>query len=153
MKEIITALMLWISTQTGWPIPDHPNITYIQNGKEFFLLSHDCDKKPDQKICLDYDGDESNILALYNHLTKTIYLNKDFWIASVKVQSILLHELVHHMQYYRDYKGYSMMCKGLIEKEAYDLQEEWLEKRGLTLEDTIQLGALFRHVITQCDVF
>ena len=153
MKEIITALMLWISNQTGWPIPDHPNITYIQNGKEFFLLSHDCDKKPDQKICIGYDGDESNILALYNHLTKTIYLNKEFWWASVRDQSILLHELVHHMQYSRDSEFYRKQCKGDIEKEAYDLQEIWLKERGRTLYDTIELGPLFRYILTRCDFF
>ena len=150
MKEVITALMLWISTQTGWPIPDHPNITYIENGKEFFLLSNDCDQKPDQKVCIDYD-DDSNILALYNHITKTIYLHKDFWLASIKDQSILLHELVHHMQYSMDYKKYKMMCRGDIEKESYDLQELWLQMRDTNLEETIQLGPLFRHVLTQCD--
>ena len=152
MVELMMSLMLWISTVTGWAIPEPPMVKYIDNGKEFFLLSNDCDVKPDQQVCIDYD-DNSNILGLYNHNTKTIYLNKDFWIASTKDQSILLHELVHHMQYSKDFKHYTMLCKGLIEKEAYDLQEKWLEERGLTLANTIEIGPLFRHVLTQCDIF
>ena len=152
MVELMMSLMLWISTATGWAIPEPSMVKYIDNGKEFFLLSNDCDVKPDQQVCIDYD-DNSNILGLYNHNTKTIYLNKDFWIASTKDQSILLHELVHHMQYSKDFKHYTMLCKGLIEKEAYDLQEKWLEERGLTLANTIEIGPLFRHVLTQCDFF
>ena len=152
MVELMMSLMVWISTATGWAIPEPPMVKYIDNGKEFFLLSNDCDVKPDQQVCIDYD-DNSNILGLYNHNTKTIYLSKDFWKASTKDQSILLHELVHHMQYSKDFNHYTMLCKGLIEKEAYDLQEKWLEERGLTLGDTIDIGPLFRHVLTQCDFF
>jgi hypothetical protein len=153
MVEIITSLMLWIAAATGWPIPDHPNITYIEDEHQFFMMSQECDTKPNQPICETYDGSATNILALYNHLTKTIYLNKEFWWASVRDQSILLHELVHHMQYSRDSEFYSNQCKGDIEKEAYDLQEKWLEKRGRTLYDTIELGPLFRHILTRCDFF
>ena len=88
----------------------------------------------------------------YNEI-KTIFLNKDFWWASVRDQSILLHELIHHMQYTKNWEQYRKKCKGHIEKEAYDLQEKWLEQRGLTLAKTIDLGPLMRHVLTQCDFF
>ena len=147
------SLMLWISTQTGWAVPEPPTITYIENGKEMFLMSHDCDGQPNQPICETYDGGETNILGLYHSLSGTIYLSKDFWWASTRDQSILLHELVHHMQYSRDYKYYKSLCKGDIEKEAYDLQEKWLAIRGLDLGKTIDLGPLMRHVLTQCDMF
>ena len=153
MIEIITALMLWISTATGWAIPEHPKITYIEDSNRFFILSHDCDSKPNQPICETYDGKTTNILALYNSSTSTVYLHKDFWWASVRDQSILLHELVHHMQYSHDFSQYSRLCKGDIEKEAYDIQEIWLKERGKTLRDTIELGPLMRHVLTQCDFF
>ena len=153
MIEIITSLMLWIAAATGWPIPDHPKITYIEDGYQFFRLSHECDAKPNQPVCDTYNGEDTNILGLYNHLTKTIYLNKEFWWASVRDQSILLHELVHHMQYSRDSEFYRKQCKGDLEKEAYDLQEIWLKERGRTLYDTIELGPLFRYILTRCDFF
>ena len=75
------SLMLWISTQTGWAVPEPPTITYIENGKQMFLMSHDCDGKPNQPVCETYDGGETNILGLYHSLTGTIYLSKDFWLS------------------------------------------------------------------------
>ena len=118
-----------------------------------FMMSHDCDSKPNQPICETYDGTETNILGLYHSLSGTIYLSKDFWWASTRDQSILLHELVHHMQYSRDYKYYKSLCKGDIEKEAYDIQEKWLKQKGKTLLETIELGPLMRHVLTRCEFF
>ena len=62
MTELIMTLMLWISTVTGWPVPEPPTITYVDNGQEMFLKSHDCDSKPNQPVCQNYDGTETNIL-------------------------------------------------------------------------------------------
>ena len=153
MTEVIMTLMLWISTTTGWAIPEPPTITYIESGQEMFMISNDCYNKPDQFICSTYNPETTKILGLYNNETRTVILNKDFWRASVKDQSILLHELIHHMQYSNNWDQYRKKCKGDIEKEAYDLQEKWLEQRGLTLGKTIDLGPLMRHVLTQCDIF
>ena len=151
MNETVLALMLWISAATGWAVPEPPNIKYTDSGQELFMLSNECDTKPSQPICQTYNPEMSDILGLYNNETKTIYLSKAFWPASTRDQSILLHELVHHMQYSRNYKFYRGLCKGLIEREAYDLQEKWLKKRGKTLLETIDLGPLMRHVLTQCE--
>ena len=152
MIELVMGLMIWISTQTGWPVPEPPEIVYIESSQEMFLLSNDCHNEPNQPICSTYNPDHSNILGLYNNEIKTIFLEKDFWWASVRDQSILLHELVHHMQYTKNWEHYRKKCKGDIEKEAYDLQEKWLAIRGLELGPTIDLGPLMRHVLTQCDL-
>ena len=152
MIELVMGLMIWISTQTGWPVPEPPEIVYIESSQEMFLLSNDCHNKPNQPICSTYNPEHSNILGLYNNEIKTIFLEKDFWWASVRDQSILLHELVHHMQYTMNWGLYRKKCKGHIEKEAYDLQEKWLAIRGLELGPTIDLGPLMRHVLTQCDL-
>ena len=153
MVELVMSLMLWISTATGWAIPEPPNITYIEDGRKLFLMSYGCDTEPNQDICKAYTGENgATILALYNNETKTVFLNKDFWPTSTKDQSILLHELVHHMQYSRDYNLYRRKCQGEIEKEAYDLQEKWLANYGWTLQKTIDLGPLLRHILTNCDL-
>ena len=153
MIEIVMGLMIWISTQTGWAVPEPPQIVYIESGQEMFMLSNDCHNEPNQLICSTYNPEHSNILGLYNNEIKTIFLDKNFWWSSVRDQSILLHELVHHMQYTKDWENYRKKCKGDIEKEAYDLQEKWLAIRGLELGKTIELGPLLRHILTQCDFF
>ena len=46
LQELVLSLMLWISTTTGWAIPEPPTITYIESGQEMFMMSHDCNRKP-----------------------------------------------------------------------------------------------------------
>ena len=42
-------------------------------------------------------------------------------------------------------------CKGDLEKEAYTLQDDWLqEKYGVTVWDTIGINELFFILITSC---
>ena len=64
MIELVMSLMLWISTATGWPMSEPPTITYIDNGQEMFLKSHDCDSKPNQPVCQTYDGTQSDTVEL-----------------------------------------------------------------------------------------
>ena len=148
MTEIITALMLYISSITGWPIPPPPNIQYI-NSSQFSMIVNDCYKFPNTRVCKT-PGSSTNIVALYNNITKTIMLNKDFWWSSTKDQSILLHELVHHMQYNSDYIKYKNMCRGTIEKEAYEIQSKWLAKYKRELFEVMNMNDLHYLMITSC---
>ena len=145
--------MLYISIMTGWSIPEPPKIEYVENDRKMFMLLHECDKQPDLAICKNYDPKTSTqVLALYNYHIKTILLYKDFSLSSIKDQSILLHELVHHMQYSEKYIYYTMLCRGYTEKEALDIQEAWLLERNLTLEEAIEIGPLYRALLTMCDI-
>jgi len=150
MNELVTTLMIYIMSVTGWEIPPPPRITYVESKKEMFLLSNDCYANPDTHICTSYDASSYNVLALYNHETKTVILQKHFSINSIKDQSILLHELVHHFQYYWDAPKYKKMCSGHVERETYNIQSQWLEKKGHNIFDTIQINDLGLILITTC---
>ena len=151
MTELIMVLMLYISGITGWSVPEPPKIEYIESPHRMFIIANDCDIKPEKPICKTYDSEDSKVLGLYNNITETILLNKDFWPNGIRDQSILLHELVHHMQFSTDREHYTKLCRGLIEKEAFDIQEKWLVKRKTTLWDAVGIGPLYRYVITQCE--
>ena len=153
MLELIMSLMLWISTQTGWAVPEPPKIEYIESPHKMFIIANGCDIKPEEPICKTYNSEVSEVLGLYNNITGTILLNKDFWQNGTKDQSVLLHELVHHMQYSRDREHYTKLCRGSIEKEAFGLQKKWLAERKLNLLDIVGIGPLYLHVLTQCDMF
>ena len=118
MTELIMILMLYISGITGWPVPEPPKIEYIESSHRMFMLSSGCDIKPEKPICKTYDLGDSKVLGLYNNITGTVLLNEDFWAYGTRDQSILLHELVHHMQFSTDREHYTKLCTGLIEKEA-----------------------------------
>ena len=42
-------------------------------------------------------------------------------------------------------------CQGKIEKEAYDVQNKWLEPYGLDVHKALKIGPLFLFMATQCE--
>ncbi len=79
-----------------------------------------------------------------------VILNKDFDITTVHDKSVLFHELVHHLQYANDIDS-TVKCNGELEKEAYTLQDEWLQETyKFNVWDTIQINQLFFIMITSC---
>ena len=156
MKEIILAMMLWIHNATGYTIPEIPDIRYLST-MDIRAYAYGCDQVPipngNEDICEareNWDIDYRGPIALYDHIDKVVILNKDFDITTVHDQSVLFHELVHHLQYANDIDS-TVKCNGELEKEAYTLQDEWLhEKYGLNVWDTIQINQLFFMLITSC---
>tara|TARA_B100000424_G_scaffold57092_1_gene41149 strand:+ start:311 stop:799 length:489 start_codon:yes stop_codon:yes gene_type:complete len=158
MKELILAMMLWIHNATGWVVPEVPNVKFLES-MDLRAYAYGCNLNPipshNKDICdarefweLDTKGVP---LALYDHVDKIIILNKNFDITTVHDKSVLFHELVHHVQYHNGIDS-TVNCQAELEKEAYNLQDKWLqEKYGVTVWDTIKLNRLFFMVITNCD--
>tara|TARA_R110001592_G_scaffold38930_2_gene128199 strand:- start:552 stop:1067 length:516 start_codon:yes stop_codon:yes gene_type:complete len=156
MKEIIIAMMMWIHTTTGYSIPEIPHIKYLET-MDLRAYAYGCNQIPipngNEELCAarkDWDLDRTNPIALYDHIQKTIILNKKFDIQTIHDKSVLFHELVHHLQYENDIDS-TVECKGELEKEAYTLQDEWLkETYDVNVWDTIKINRLFFMIITSC---
>ena len=156
MNELIVSMMIWISSTTGWQIPDPPEILFLSI-VELKSYAYGCDLKPipkeNEDICAAkefWEYDSGAPLGLYDHIDKKIVLNKNFNIESVKDKSILFHELVHHLQYENELDK-TAPCRAKLEKEAYDLQNQWLkEKYNTNVFDTIEMNEMFYYVITEC---
>lgn len=63
--------------------------------------------------------------------------------------SMLVHELVHHLQ---EEAGLTYACPGLREREAYGAQQLWLESQGLQLvgNSSFQIDEMFLLLRTSC---
>ena len=158
--EIILAMMLWISSVTGYTIPELPQIIYLSS-VDIKKYAYGCDKAiipPENKdICdaqefwdLDDINNERAPIALYDNKQQHIILNEKFNIETVHDQSVLLHELIHHVQLHNGvYK--KVKCKNELEAEAYELHDKWLrEKYGVTLKNIIGINELFLIFVTTC---
>jgi len=158
--EIILAMMLWISNVTGYTIPNPPDIVYVDSsGIKSEAYGCDMEKVPEEfvDICnardlwfVD-DIEKKNVpLGLYNHEEKTIFVNLDFMKSEAHDRSVIFHELTHHMQYHNGVYD-KVQCFGELEKEAYDLQDKWLqEKYNVGIHETIGINDLFLMLITNC---
>ena len=143
--------MIWISAVTGFSVPEIPHIKSATFA-EMKHISYDCDNvvPATKKVCADTSVGYKT-LALYIESSETIYISNDFWWPSKKDQSILLHELVHHMQFANNYQKTTESCKrSVLEAQAYSVQSEWLKTHGMSLEKDIGIGPLYLYIITTC---
>jgi hypothetical protein len=67
-------------------------------------------------------------VALYEDNSRTIYLREGWTGATAAEISVLVHEMVHHLQ---NLRGEKFECAQTREKPAYAAQIKWLEAAGL----------------------
>jgi hypothetical protein len=78
---------------------------------------------------------------------RTIYLPKT-WTGDTPVElSILVHEMVHHLQ---NLAGMTFACPGAREKLAYAAQKDWLALFGHDLFTEFETDAFTLLVRTEC---
>ena len=90
---------------------------------------------------------ERHVVAVYDTQSQTIYLPENWSGKSAADQSILVHEMVHHLQ---KLAGMSFECPAAREKVAYLAQETWLERFGLSLEREFELDMFTVVVSSAC---
>ena len=115
-SETVRSYIDWITQQTGWPAADVPpiKITSFAHLRELSGLSN--------------DAEWIRPAAFYSRSEHLIYLADNWNKDNLVDQSILVHELVHHLQL-EDHIQFA--CRGRLEAQAYELQIEWLRAQGV----------------------
>jgi uncharacterized protein DUF6647 len=72
------------------------------------------------------------IYGLYNFNEKTIYILETIDLNTEKGKAILLHELVHYIQYQTGMDK-TVNCINELEPEAYDIEETYLNHHGINI--------------------
>ena len=119
MNEVMLSLLMWIGANSSYDTQlNLPNIVITEEQNMCALYGiNNRQRCKDMKLRGFYDKRMS------------IYLRPDFELDNPHHQSQLLHELIHYVQLHnRDNKDY---CLGLLELEAYDLQDKWRNRLGL----------------------
>ena len=140
MDALMYALMAWASAQTGIaPADTLPSVIYAA---------------PEEMIEMQYPDSDGGaaasgfrVVALYHPDNAEIYLPIGFDAADPVDVSVLLHELVHHMQYEAEV---SYACRGEMERVAYETQGEYLSTVGIDLLEAMEMNGLFLHLVTSC---
>ncbi len=108
----VRGLMNWVEQKTGVRAPNHPAV--IASREKFALV-------------MKMNGVRyADARAIY--IPGMVILDNEAWAADEPKQvSLLLHELVHHVQLFAKRK---YPCAEAKEYEAYTLQNQWLEEQG-----------------------
>ena len=139
MESFALGLMVWISQVSGLPLPaDTPEIERVDPARIATLASGPGAADPET---------ESGYLALYHADSQTVLLRRDWDMRDLRDRSVLVHELVHHMQ---AAAGREYVCKGAMEREAYEVQSAWLEARGADFYEVMKMNGLFLYAVTRC---
>jgi hypothetical protein len=88
-----------------------------------------------------------DIVGVYNDQTRTIFLSNN-WAGSTPAElSVLVHEMVHHIQ---NEAGIKYECPAERERLAYEAQEKWLGLFGRSLQSEFGINGLALLVSTSC---
>jgi hypothetical protein len=90
---------------------------------------------------------QRTVVAIYDDATETIYLPENWNGASRADQSVLVHEMVHHLQ---NRARMTYGCAGARERPAYLAQKQWLEAHGLDLGQEFQVDMFTVVAMSVC---
>jgi hypothetical protein len=93
------------------------------------------------------DGIGEAVHSIYDDVGRTVYLPSDWSPARPAQVSMLVHEMVHHLQ---NAAGLTHDCAAAREKLAYRAQSRWLEMFGTSLEAEFGLDPMTILVRTNC---
>jgi hypothetical protein len=86
-------------------------------------------------------------VALYEDQSRTIFLREDWTGSSPAEISVLVHELVHHVQ---NLAGLKYGCGEEREKPAYAAQRKWLEFHGRNFFEEFETDLISLTIRTTC---
>lgn len=87
------------------------------------------------------------VMSLYSVEKKTIYLQPEWTGQTPAELSILVHEMVHHLQ---NLRHDAFACPQAEEKLPYDAQEKWLNMFGRTMMTDFGLDKFTISINTTC---
>ena len=153
MDALLTAIVIWISANYALPASlNHPRIERVASVEMAGLRYKGLLSALQRKTIALQDQESSfekrrDVVALYNDQTRTIYLS-DKWAGATPAElSVLVHEMVHHLQ---NEAGISYECPAEREKLAYEAQDKWLNLFGRNLEQEFEINGLALLVSTSC---
>jgi hypothetical protein len=117
MDTLIVALIAWIAAHSSLGAAQAPHIQFVP---KLAMTSVYQDAANERRFF--------SVEAFYLPATATIYLPKGWRTDDLRDRSMLLHELVHHMQAANHVK---VSCIGALERQAYGLQFKWLRENGI----------------------
>ena len=137
MNALMSAIVGWLSINFDLPASyDHPEIVFAPASQISELANAGAGTKSQRAI-----------VAVYNDVKRVIYLPQSWSDKSPADLSILVHEMVHHLQNISKIK-YS--CPGAREEPAYAAQGQWLQLFGHSLFDEFELDRMTLMVTVLC---
>lgn len=134
--ELLDMIAVWLASNFELPESfEHPALVLAS---------------PDDLARLRYggpDGDPEEVVAVYSDVEQTIYLGEDWDGRTPAGLSVVVHEMVHHLQ---DAAEMRFACPGEREALAYEAQERWLQLFGTSLAREFAIDPMTLMLRSSC---
>ncbi len=146
MHALLTVIISWLAINFDLPATDvQPEIFFVSPQEMTTLRA---ERAADGRSEVSVTG-IGEVFALYDDTTGTIFLPQDWNAEDAAATSLLVHEMVHHLQ---KVACLQFSCVGEREKSAYAAQRAWLDLFDLSLEEEFSLDAMTILVRTNCGI-
>jgi hypothetical protein len=142
---LLAPILAWITHNFDLPAADMPAVELTSPAQIMALRYRGL--LPANKNTESLLGANRSVVALYDLSRQVIYLPEGWTGESPAEQSILVHEMVHHLQHRAKIR---FNCPEEREKLAYEAQELWLARFGTSLEQEFELDPFTRLVLVNC---
>jgi hypothetical protein len=145
-QRLFDEIVIWLSANFDLPATPHGSEIRFTSKLELARMRA-AGRAHWQGLTQQEETDElvqRTVVAVYDMKLKTIFLSDDWVGRSPQDQSVLVHEIVHHLQNSAQLK---FECPAAREKMAYMAQEKWLARFGTSLEDQFGID-MFTVVVT-----
>ncbi len=146
---LLQAIVTWLSVSFGLPGIDSIPAVRLERAERITTFHFTGVLSDDPRDMALVPKGRREVVAAYDPLAQAIYLPERWTGASADELSILVHEMVHHVQL-RARMRYE--CEQASERLAYDAQEKWLQLFGRSLDAAFQIDPFTLLVSTQCFV-
>lgn len=151
MQTVLTTIVTWLSLNFALPaVHELPRIELVPPEKMQAALQSAAERGRSASLRA---GEPSRpdrvpkVEAFYDDATQTIYLPAGWTGETPAELSVLVHEVVHHVQ---NVAGLKYACSEAREKPAYAAQKQWLARSGRSLMDEFGLDPMTVLVRTRC---
>ena len=115
MKEILTALMIWLGANTPFSTNfDIPVVMFLPQ------------EEMNSMYYKDNEHEQKSLHGMYDQENDIIYLPDDWDRREAWDMGVLVHEMVHYLQ---DMNEMKFACSAEMEKMAWPIQQFYLKKR------------------------
>lgn len=137
MNDLVAVLVLWLSMTFGLPTTsEYPEVRFTHSAELTAV-----------RYGSQLSRVRADVVALYLDRSETILLSKGWDSSSPADVSVLVHELVHHLQ---KKAGRKYRCPEARERLAYAAQARWLALFGRNLKDEFRLDPMTLKLRTTC---
>ena len=148
-EALLDEIVAWLSSNFDVPASkERPAIEFVPKIDLAAMRVRDgaLSRHVTQGVATDL-ADPHRVVAVYNSDLKTIFLSDDWRGKSPADQSVLVHEMVHHLQIMAEQK---FECPMAREKLAYLAQDKWLARFDMSLETEFEVDMFTIMVSSAC---